>query len=183
MHWRATACHLNLHVTWWLNLPSESCSQALSKWFHFRMPLCGMSICAHVCVHAVWCVTACRDFCPSLWPAFCGTAGRMGVLESFRISGKINGRIKLNVIWIAMKGRIVWQADLLVTFSHRLQIPFLSLKKKKHFNHVLLKSRYRSYTSSQRLSLPLHQKRVVLHLEATFQQSLAVALIKRTWTS
>lgn len=65
---------------------------------------------ARMCVHAVWCVTARQDFCPSLWPAFCETAGGMDVLESFRISGKINGRIKLNVIWIAVKGRIVWQA-------------------------------------------------------------------------
>lgn len=31
----------------------------------------------------------------------------MDVLESFRISGKINGRIKLNVIWIVVKGGIV----------------------------------------------------------------------------
>lgn len=101
---------------------------------------------AHVCVRMLcgaWQST--RDLCPSLCPAICRTPGGMDVLEAVMISEKISGRIKLNVIWIAVKERIVWQVlgkgfalhlfFLALAFPFPQSPPLFSL-------HFLSKSRY-----------------------------------------
>lgn len=129
-HRRATACHLNLRVTWWLNVPSESFSQALSKWFHFRMPLCGMSIYVHVCACRVV-----RDSSPRLLPQLMASLlwngrrnGCLGIIQDIRKDQRQN-QIKCHLDCGERKDCLTgpWKTDLLVTFSHRLQIPFLSL--------------------------------------------------------
>lgn len=119
-HWRATACHLNLRVTWWLNVPSESFSQALSKWFHFRMPLCGMSICAHVCACRVV-----RDSSPRLLPQLMasllwngGRNGCLGIIQDIRKDQRQN-QIKCHLDCSERNDCLTgpWKTDLLVTFS------------------------------------------------------------------
>ena len=48
-----------------------------------------------------------RTYAPAYTQPLCEAASRMDVLDALAISEKINGRIKLNVIWIAVKERIV----------------------------------------------------------------------------